>query len=160
MTNFERAFDLLLGNEGGYVNNPSDPGGETMYGVTKRVAVRYGYNGNMKDLPKSLAYQIAQSCYWNPYNLDQLPFAIAFQVFDTIYNGGPAIKWLQKAVGVTPDGDLGPQTIAAVRGSDGWKVIAIFNSYRLSYYVSLKNSAFINGWVNRVAANLLKGDLQ
>lgn len=159
MSNFERAFDLLIGNEGGYVNNPKDPGGETNWGVTKRIATRYGYQGDMKQLPKSTAMQIAEACYWTPYQCDQLPFAIAFQLFDGVYNGGPAVKWLQQAVGVAADGSIGPKTIAAVRGSDSWKVIALYNSYRLSYYVSLRNMEFINGWCNRVASNLQKGDL-
>ena len=58
MSNFDKAFDLLIGNEGGYVNNPADPGGETNCGITRAVAVDNGYTGNMKSMPKETAKQI------------------------------------------------------------------------------------------------------
>lgn len=160
MSNFDTCFSLLMGNEGGYVNNPADPGGETMWGITKRVAVRWGYQGAMQDLPQDTAKSIAKSCYWDPLNLDQLPLAIAFQCFDVNYNGGFAAKWLQASLGLIQDGVIGPQTIAAARMSNQWQVVALFNAQRLRYYTGLKNPTFMNGWANRVAGNLEKGGLQ
>ena len=53
--NFDQAFRNMIGHEGGYVNDPRDPGGETNHGVTKRVAVANGYTGSMKDLPLDTA---------------------------------------------------------------------------------------------------------
>lgn len=155
--NFDNAFTALLGNEGGYVNNPVDPGGETMWGITKRVAVANGYNGPMNLLPQAIAKAIAKKVYWDPYSLDQLPYAIAFQVFDTAYNGGRPVQWLQQAVGVPTDGIIGPATISAANGANVWEVVAKFNSCRLLYYTSLDTFAtFGRGWVNRVAYNIVR----
>src|SRR6266478_2656628 len=63
--NFDSAFAALIGNEGGYVFDPRDPGGETMYGITSRVAAKHGYAGAMRDLPLELAKSIAKTEYWD-----------------------------------------------------------------------------------------------
>lgn len=161
MSAFDVAFANLLGNEGGYSNNPADPGGETNHGVTEKVARKWGYTGRMIDLPVATAGMIAKSEYWDPYSCDQLPLPIAFQVFDTAYNGGFPAKWLQQALGVTADGNIGAQTIAAARGCNVWQAVACFNSWRLSYYTSLGTwGTFGKGWTNRIAANLKKGSMQ
>ena len=68
MNSFDRAFDLLIGNEGGYVNNPKDPGGETNWGITKTVAVANGYTGDMRTMPKETAKCIYKKMYWNNWN--------------------------------------------------------------------------------------------
>lgn len=155
---FISAFESLIGNEGGYVNNPKDPGGETMYGVTARVARAHGYTGAMRDLPLATAQEIAKSEYWDKFDCDEFDPRIAFQVFDTAYNGGYPAKWLQLAVGANPDGKIGPATIAAVKAADPTLVIARFNAYRISYYTSLKTwPDFGRGWANRIAHNLLLG---
>ena len=65
MSIYDIIFDRLMDHEGGYVNHPNDPGGETMYGVTKRVANAHGYWGDMRKLPKSLAKQITEQSYYN-----------------------------------------------------------------------------------------------
>jgi lysozyme family protein len=155
--NFDQAFTLLLGNEGGYVNNPNDPGGETMWGITKSVAVANGYVGAMKDLPQATARAIAKKVYWDPYALDNIPFAIAFQVFDTAYNGGKPVQWLQQSLGVPADGVMGPATLAAVNKANAWQVVARFSAYRLKYYTGLTTwSTFGKGWTTRVIDNLLR----
>lgn len=155
---FESAFASLIGNEGGYVNNPKDPGGETMYGVTARVARAHGYTRAMRELSLDTAREIAKAEYWDKFQCDDLDPRIAFEVFDTAYNGGYPIKWLQLAVGAKPDGKLGPATIAAVKAAETMTVIARFNAYRLSYYTSLKTwPDFGRGWANRIAHNLLLG---
>ncbi|OYV74694.1 MAG: hypothetical protein B7Z66_15585 [Chromatiales bacterium 21-64-14] len=152
MDNFLAAWQDVLGNEGGYSNNPADPGGATMYGVTQRVARRYGYMGDMRDLPLSMAQDIARSEYWNPYQCDKFDPRVAFQVFDTAYNGGEPVKWLQQ------DGIMGPKTVTAVNLTPALVVVMRFCAYRLQYYTSLKGwPTFGKGWTNRVANNLLKG---
>lgn len=65
MSTFDDAFTALIGNEGGYSFNPADPGGETMWGVTARVARGNGYPGAMKARPLSAAKQIAKTAYWD-----------------------------------------------------------------------------------------------
>lgn len=158
MNSFDDAFVTLMGHEGGYSNNLKDNGGETMWGITKRVAVANGYTGDMCNLPLSTAKAIAKSQYWDKYLCDQFDPRIGFQVFDAAYNGGYPAKWLQQAVGAKPDGVIGAQTIAAVRSSDPLKVIMRFLSYRLKYLGNLSSWVdFGHGWANRIADNLTKG---
>lgn len=148
----------LMGNEGGYSNNPADPGGETMWGITKRVAVAHGYTGDMHLLPQSLAKTIAKAEYWDPYKCDQFNGAIGFQVMDAAYNGGHPAQWLQQAAMVAADGSIGPVTIAAVNAADPDKVIMRFDAYRLNYLASLPVwPSFSRGWVHRIANNLILG---
>jgi len=158
MSSFDYAFDALIGNEGGYSNNPADPGGETMWGVTERVACAYGYAGYMKDLPRDTAKAIAKKLYWDPLHLDSFDPRIAFQIFDANYNGGHCVIWMQGASGAPVDGLIGPQTIAAVQAVPPWQFILRWNALRLRYYTSLKTWAtFGKGWTNRIADNLKKG---
>lgn len=155
MSSFDDAFTALIGNEGGYSDNPADPGGATMYGVTERVARAWGYTGAMKDLPLDTAKQIAKKNYWDPYQCDQFDPRIGFQVFDAAYNGGHPAQWLQQAAGVTADGVIGAITAAAVRAADPLRVIILFNASRILYYTSLGTwPDFGKGWSNRIATNL------
>lgn len=157
MSAFDDAFTALMGNEGGYSNNPADSGGETMWGVTRHVAVENGYAGAMKDLPLTEAKRIARKCYWDKYQCDQFDPRIAFQVFDAAYNGGHVVKWLQLAAGAKADGILGAQTIGAVRATDPLKLVMRFSAYRLKYLGNLSSwTTFSHGWTNRIADNLLK----
>jgi lysozyme family protein len=158
MSTFDDAFDLLIGNEGGYSNNPKDPGGETMWGITLRVARAYGYSGAMKDLPRESAKIMAKKLYWDPLKLDQFDGRVAFQIFDANYNGGHPVIWMQGAAGVKADGVLGPMTVAAVASTDPLKFILRWNSLRLRYFTSLKTwLTFGKGWANRIADNLRTG---
>mgnify|MGYP002715655281 FL=1 len=61
--NFDKAFDILMVHEGGYSNNPRDPGGETMWGITSQVARKHGYMGPMRDLPLTEAKRIAKQLH-------------------------------------------------------------------------------------------------
>ncbi len=159
---FLAAFDRLLGNEGGYVDNPADPGGATMWGITERVARSWGYDGPMQSLPRDTAEAIAYNRYWQPYLLDSLPAAIAFQVFDAVYNGGSAILWLQRAAGMPADkqdGMMGPETLAAVLDVVPAKLIGRFDAQRLLYLADLDTwPTFGRGWARRIANNLLVGE--
>ncbi|HEM7879077.1 TPA: hypothetical protein U2L31_005503 [Burkholderia contaminans] len=158
MSSFDDAFEALMGNEGGYSNNPADPGGETMWGITARVARANGYGGDMHALAQATAKQIAKRVYWDPYYCDQFDPRVAFQVFDAAYNGGLPVTWLQRAAGLEPDGRIGPVTIAKVNATDPLRVVARFLAYRLKYMADLHNwPAFSHGWANRIANNLLKG---
>ena len=157
MSKFTEFFNRLMEHEGGYVNHPSDPGGETMWGVTKRVAVANGYNGSMRNLPKSTAQAIADKDYWQVIRGDDLPDDVAWQVFDAAYNHGnrQAIKFLQRAVGVNDDGLIGPRTLAAVAAMDKNDVVFLFNAERLEFYTRLGTwGAFGRGWSRRIVGNL------
>lgn len=153
---FDDAFRELIGHEGRYSNNPADPGGETMYGITKRVAMENGYHGAMIDLTLEQAKQIAKARYWDRYHCDELPDEVDFQVFDAAYNGGYPVKWLQDAARTRADGIIGPGTIRAVKEADPDKIIMRFNSYRLDFLASLDHwPTFGRGWARRIAKNLL-----
>jgi lysozyme family protein len=156
--NFDQAFDRLIGHEGGYSNHPSDPGAETMWGVTARVARANGYSGDMRALPREKAKQIYLAKYWEPVRAYELPEMLRFDVFDAAVNSGvsQAVEWLQEAVGAEADGVMGPATMAAARAA-GPMAPARFNGARLQFMTNLPTwSAFGKGWARRVASNLMK----
>ncbi len=158
MSSFDDAFVFLIGNEGKYSNNPKDPGGETMWGVTARVARAWGYTGPMKDLPRDTAKAIAKKLYWDPLSLDSFDPRVAFQIFDANYNGGHPVIWMQGAAGSPVDGLIGPKTIAAVQAVDPMRFMMRWNSLRLSYFTSLNTwQTFGKGWARRIASNLRTG---
>lgn len=151
--NLEDSLKHLLGNEGGFVDNPKDPGGATNFGITQRVAKAHGYNGDMRNLPRSTAINIYKSDYWAPIKADQLSDALRFHVFDAAVNSGPgqAIKWLQSAAGVTVDGAIGPKTLAAAANVSP----ARYSAIRLRFMADLPTwSTFGKGWARRIADNL------
>lgn len=157
--NFEKAFDILLGHEGGFVDHPKDPGGATRYGITQRVARKHGYLGDMREFPLSEAKRIARAAYWDEVEADFMPDAIRFDLFDGAYNSGPvqATKWLQRAAVVDDDGIIGPKTLAAVRAADPQKLAKRYNGFRLMFLTDLGTwPTFGRGWARRVAHNLLE----
>lgn len=154
--NFDSAFDALIGHEGDYSFHPSDPGGETRFGVTARVARADGYQGAMRDLPRDRAKSIYRRQYWDAVQADQLPAALRFDVFDAAVNSGTkqAALWLQRTVGAQPDGVIGAKTIAAARGADAGAP-ARFNGARLQFMTDLPTwPSFGKGWARRIASNL------
>lgn len=151
---FDTAFTQLLGHEGAYSNHPSDPGGETMWGVTVAVARHNGYPGSMREMPVDVAKSIYRKRFWDAVKADQLPDAVRYIVFDSAVNSGvtQAIFWLQRAAGVVDDGILGPKTLAAVANSDAQKVCRKILAQRLKFMTDLKNwDAFGKGWARRIA---------
>lgn len=152
--NFDQAFERLIGHEGGYVNNPSDPGGETKYGVSKR-----SYPGeDIAGLTLDRAKAIYRRDFWGPAGCDAVPEAIKFDLFDMAVNSGvvAAIKTLQRAAGTAPDGLLGPITLQALGGIPGPRLVARFNGQRLNMMADLKTwPVFGRGWAKRVASNLM-----
>lgn len=154
---FDMAFERLIGHEGGYVNHPDDPGGETNWGITKRTAREAGYTGSMRELTRAQAKEIYRTAYWGRARCDEYDGAIAFQVFDAAVNHGigNATRFLQRAVGVADDGAVGPVTMAAVTAMSVTDVLARFNAARLNFYTNLSTwPTFGRGWARRVAGNL------
>lgn len=151
---FEQAFELLLGHEGGFVDNPDDPGGATKWGITERVARAHGYQGPMRDLPVAVARGIAKIAYWDTVRADLLPAAVRYAVFDAAYHSGPgqAVRWLQRALGVADDGVIGPKTLQAVAAADARALLMRLLSVRLRFLTGLKTwPAFGKGWARRIA---------
>lgn len=152
--NFDTAFHKLLGHEGGFVNHPNDPGGATNWGITERVARLNGYTGPMQLLPVDVAKAIYRKDYWTPIRAEDLPEAIRYAVFDAAVNSGnrQAIQWLQRAVGATADGVIGPRTLLAVKTHSPEVVLRRMLSQRLRFMTDLKNwPSFSRGWARRIA---------
>ena len=151
--NFDQAFDRLIGNEGGYVNNPADPGGETKFGISKRTYP----DVDIASLTLEQAKAIYKRDYWDRAKADQYDGQIGFQLFDTAVNSGVdrAIRILQAAVGVMADGKVGPATLAAIAALKPVVVAARMNAERLDFMSSLGSwDHFGRGWAKRIAANL------
>ncbi|EIJ67468.1 glycoside hydrolase family 108 protein [Pasteurella bettyae] len=157
---FQQIFDRLIGHEGGYANDPQDPGGETNWGVTKRTAQANGYTGNMKTMTRQQAYEIYRRAFWLRYNCEQMPDAVTYQFFDAAVNHGfgNASRMLQRAVGVLDDGIIGKYSLEAINRNPISDTLMVLNGERLNFYIRLKNfDYFGKGWVNRVAQNLRYG---
>lgn len=152
---FDQAFTKLLGHEGGYVNHPNDPGGETNWGVTKAVARDFGYTGSMRDLPRDTAKRIYRVKYWEAIKADEMPDAVRYPLFDAAVNSGvgQAARWLQRALGVADDGKIGAITIAKAKQSDGVAVASAMIGQRLQFMTNLSTwPAFGKGWARRIAS--------
>lgn len=151
MNDFDIAFDRLLGNEGGYVNDPADPGGETNWGISKRSYP----DVDIANLTREQAKAIYLRDFWNP--LSDAPFAVKFQVFDFAVNSGiqTAIRKLQAAIGVADDGHWGPVSAAKLAAMDVNDVLMRFVAQRLRFWASLSTwGAFGKGWALRAATDL------
>lgn len=177
---FDKAFERTVGVEGGYSNNPKDTGGETMYGITKKVALANGYYSAMKDMPIKTAKNIYKTQYWDINRLDQIEAiapGVGEEMFDTGVNMGVAVaaKMLQRALNVLnregkdfsdieADGVIGPMTIACLqefitrRKDNGVAVVlALLNAQQGVRYMEIaernpSQEEFMYGWVlHRVA---------
>ena len=158
MSNFEKCLEIILHHEGGYVNHPKDPGGETNLGVTKRVYEEWGGTKDMKDLTVEDVAPIYKKNYWDRVRGDDLPNGLDLCIFDFAVNAGPgrAAKMIQKMIGVTVDGGIGPNTLRALglyeeEVGGVAEVILEYQKQRQAYYESLKNfDTFGRGWTRRV----------
>lgn len=153
--NFDQAFERLIGHEGGYVNHPQDPGGETNFGITKR-----SYPGeDIRGMTLERAKAIYLRDFWQAAGCDYVPEAARFDLFDMAVNSGvkPATMAMQRAVGATPDGVIGPKTLMLLDNTDPLRFRMRFNGYRLQLMSSLPTwPAFGRGWANRIAQNLME----
>lgn len=165
--------------EGGYVNNPKDPGGETNHGITKAVAVNNGYTGPMRDLPKELAASIYYEDYivkpgYEPF-LELSP-AVAEELVDSAVNAGPgrASRWLQISLNslnrggqdypdIEVDGRVGPGTVAAYKSLVYRRgpvracrlMIKMLDANQAQHYLSLRHlETFMPGWVDNRIGNV------
>lgn len=154
---FNQAFERLISHEGGYVNHPEDPGGETHWGITARTARAYGYRGAMRELSRRQAKDIYHIAYWQRARCESYHGAIGFQLFDIAVNSGigNAIRMLQRAAGTADDGVVGPNTLAAIDTHTPLALIALLNAERQTFYTQLSTwNTFGRGWSRRIAANL------
>ena len=155
MSWFDQCFDKLISHEGGYVNDPRDPGGETKFGISKRAYP----DEDIAGITIEYAKQIYRRDYWDAVQAEYLPDAVRFDLFDAAVNSGvrQAVKWLQLAAKAEPDGIVGPKTLLAVRMADPQLLAKRFNGHRLRFMADLKTwPTFGRGWARRIADNLLE----
>jgi len=158
-TNFTNCLARVLVSEGGFVNNPKDPGGMTNLGCTKSTWEEYlGHpvsEADMRNLTPDDVAPLYKRKYWDRVSGDDLPSGLDYSVFDAAINSGPgrAAKWLQEIVDVDVDGAIGPGTLAAIDNFAVQDLIAKYNDHRLQFLESLPTyETFGNGWANRVSA--------
>jgi lysozyme family protein len=164
---FDAAFERLLGHEGGFTQDSRDrgnwTGGEVGKGVCK--GTKYGisaaaYPGeDIEHLTTERARQIYRRDYWGPAGCDAVPPAVKYTVFDMAVNSGvrAAVKALQKSVGETVDGVLGPRTLQAIQSMPADRLRLRFAANRLLLMTEAHSwPAYGRGWVRRVATDALE----
>jgi lysozyme family protein len=159
----------LLELEGGFTNDPADPGNQlpdgrpgcTNLGVTQRAWEEYigrkVTHDEMRALTRTEVDPFYRALYWDSVRADELPALIRYAVFDAGVNSGPAtaIRWLQQAVGATPDGVLGPKTLAAIHELNHDATLRRMLAKRLTAMTSMSGwPSFSRGWARRVATLL------
>jgi lysozyme family protein len=152
MTGFEDAFQKLLLHEGGYVNDPDDPGGETKYGISKRVYP----DVDIKSLTTDQARAIYRRDYWDKVSGDLIGSTRAAAVFDFAVNAGvgTAVRLAQTVSGTVADGVMGPKSVAAIADMNEALFVAAFRLGRIARYTHLceknpKLKKYFFGWVRR-----------
>lgn len=156
MSSFELVINRVLGHEGGYINDPADPGGETQWGISKRSYPML----DIKSLTRDDAKAIYFKDFWAPLRAERLHDGTAFQLMDSAVNSGigQSIRLLQRALGVADDGHFGPHSLAASQTMSESDQIMRFNAERIEFMTKLKNwPNHGKGWMNRIAANLRYG---
>lgn len=155
--NWIKCLETILHHEGGYVNHPKDPGGETNLGVTKRVYEDFGGTKDMKDLTREDVEPIYKKNYWDRVKGDDLPAGLDLCVFDFGVNAGTgrAAKYLQTMIGTVADGGIGPNTLKKLgEYVDEYGVenaIKRYQESRQKYYEDLSTfDTFGKGWTRRV----------
>lgn len=154
--NFDHCFQMLLKHEGGFVNHPKDPGGATNLGVTLATYEQWVGRAVTIDEMRSLTVDdvapIYRKNYWDAVRGDDLPSGVDWSVLDWAVNSGPgrASRALQRIVGATIDGKIGPKTLQAVMDIDPVKIIDMMYEERQRFYQGLSTfDTFGRGWTRR-----------
>lgn len=149
MKRFERFVDIVIRNEGGYVFDKADPGGETKYGISKRAFPKE----DIKNLTIERAKQLYLTHYYRPCKIDLIRNELlAIHVFDFAVNAGVgrAAKTLQKLIGIDQDGIIGRKTLERLNMITIYDLPGAYINARIAYYRGLKNPRFEKGWIARV----------
>ncbi len=160
---FDTCLAEIFRHEGGYVDHPSDPGGATNMGITRKTLARWRNISPWWDLPKAEvqnlgrdeAARIYRAGYWDACRAGDMPSGVDLAVFDFAVNSGPgkAIRCLQQVLGVVADGLVGPITLAAAHQSSAARTIDALCNRRLGFLRALSTfPVFGRGWTRRVEA--------
>ena len=158
MSIFSDCLAFTLKEEGGFSNNPNDPGGATMCGVTLNVYRAWKNNqsltpDDLKNISQQELSDLYSQKYWVPSSCDKLPIGISLSVFDMSVNAGVgrSIRLLQSSIGAISDGSIGPQTLSKVASFDATDVINKLADQHTSFYKSLPAFKYFGkGWLSRV----------
>lgn len=146
---FDKSLSIVLTFEGGYSNDPHDPGGETKFGISKKAYPTL----DIKALTKDDASILYKRDYWDKCHCDRWAPGVALLVFDTAVNMGihTAIILLQHVSGANPDGIIGPRTIEAVGRLSPSKLIQDYAAMRMLRYTNNPNwPEYKKGWTRRL----------
>ena len=154
--NFDQCMKWVLHHEGGFVNHPDDPGGITNHGVTKKVyeewVEREVSEQEMRDLTHEDVAPIYKKNYWDRIKADDLPSGVDWSSFDWCVNSGsgrPA-KAIQRIVGATADGAIGPMTLKSIASQEPKMLVEKMYDQRQEFYENLKTfDTFGRGWTRR-----------
>ena len=171
MGTFEKAHDFVSRWEGGYVDNPADPGGATNYGISLRFLKGKGLDigdidgdgdidvDDIRALTLDKAKALMRRNFWDVFPLDNVKPLCAMVIYDTAVNMGVgyAKKMTQQALGVAVDGRWGPLTWGALKLCNDRKTAAAMCQLRRERYCELARNnpalgAFLKGWLRRVDA--------
>lgn len=160
VNNFPTCLAFTLQQEGGWSNNPNDPGGCTMKGVTLAAFQQWKNDtsltcADLSNITSDDVSDLYQQNYWTPVSGDDLPAGVDLMTWDMAVNAGVggSAKLLQASVGVTIDGGIGPETLAAVTAANPVTLINALAQHQSQYYQSLSTFKYFGtGWLNRVNA--------
>jgi lysozyme family protein len=156
--NFEQCLALVLRSEGGFVQNPKDPGGATNLGVTKATYESYvGHAVTVDDIkaltPDTVA-PLYKAMYWDKISGDNIALGLDYALFDFAVNSGPrqATKFIQNIASVPSDGLMGDRTVQMVKTLDPADTVAKLCNERLQFLQQLNTwDTFGKGWSKRVS---------
>ena len=155
--NWNDSFAAVLKHEGGFVNNPKDPGGMTNLGVTRSAWESYlnrsVTEAEMRALTPETVKPFYKAMYWDKIKGDQLPAGVDYAAYDLAVNSGTgrAAKYLQEIAGVTADGAIGPKSLEAIKSCDPDQVVDALCDMRLDFLKRLPTfETFGKGWTIRV----------
>lgn len=172
MADFNKAFQLMIAHEGGYVNDPDDPGGETYKGVARKIYSKWdgwtkidilktqaGFPATL-DKDEELQQDIArfyEVTFWDKMNGDQLTNQeVANSIFDFGVNAGmgTSVSLAQMVVGADSDGVIGPKSVENINNFDPEHFIAAFTVAKIARYVNIvkkrpTSRKYFYGWILR-----------
>jgi lysozyme family protein len=156
--NWDSCFAMVLKHEGGYVNNPKDPGGMTNLGVTRKNWEAYldrdVTEADMRALTPEMVKPFYKRNYWDKIRGDELPAGVDYAAYDLAVNSGTgrAAKYLQQIAGAPADGVIGPQSLKAIQKCDSEDVVDEICNMRMEFLKGLGTfETFGKGWSSRVA---------
>jgi len=156
--NWDKSFNMVLVHEGGYVNDPRDPGGRTNMGVTQRAWESYlnrsVTEAEIRGLTREVIKPFYKAMYWDKLKGDQLPAGVDYAAYDLAVNSGVgrAAKYLQEIAGVVVDGAIGPKSMEAIAACDPQEMVDALCGMRLEFLQRLPTfGTYGKGWSIRVA---------